>query len=106
MKKGILKRQVEKILFKNPESRNSDITLMTELWKEFYPEKVRKTQSGEFGVYFQDLHKLPTQDNIKRQRALLNAQGKYLPTDLNVRRARKISEEKWRIYCVNNKNNG
>jgi hypothetical protein len=46
-----LKAQVKYILAEKPESRNSDITLMIELWKRFYPKHIKKsTETGKQGI--------------------------------------------------------
>jgi hypothetical protein len=92
-----IKKQVEDILQTIPETRNSDITLMIELWKRFYSKLLKKGSTGELGVWLEDLHRLPREDNIKRWRAKFqNDEGKYLPTLWSVAKQRKIEEEKWR----------
>jgi len=94
-----LKSQVEFVLKEFPESRNSDITLMIELWKAYYPSKLKTGATGEKGVWLKDLYELPTQDNIKRIRAhFQNDLNLYLPTDPKVVKQRRISEDKWREF--------
>lgn len=45
---------------------------------------------------------LPREDNIKRVRAKIqNEEHKYLPTTEEVRKQRKISEEEWHAWSVN-----
>jgi len=101
MKIKDLKNKVETILRDFPETRNSDITLMIELWKKYYPKYIKENKEGGFGVYLQDLYELPREDGIKRVRAMIqNIQGKYLPTDLKVVIQRKINEEKWHAYMA------
>lgn len=87
---------VEKILRNLPDTRNSDILLTIEVWREVCPEKIRKGASGSEGVWLDDLFFMPTQDNVKRVRAKLNAEQKYFPTDWKVARARGIKEDEWR----------
>lgn len=96
--RSTLKSQVEKILRDTPSSRNSDITLTIELWKRFYPSKIKQSkETGKFGVWLDDLFTLPREDNIKRIRAhFQNDMLKYLPTSLEVVRQRRINEEVWR----------
>jgi len=95
MKKTI-KQMVEDILRNVPESRNSDVTLMIEIWRHYFPEAIKTGNSGQEGVWLEDLYKLPREDNVKRYRADLNAQGKYFPTDWEVAQARGIKEDEWR----------
>lgn len=88
---------VETILRNKPETRNSDITLMLEIWSHFFPHLVRTSAaSGKRGVWLEDIYNLPREDNIKRVRAKLNAEGKYFPTDWKVAKARGIKEDQWR----------
>lgn len=67
---------VENILRNVPESRNSDITLMIEIWKRYYPQRIKKGASGEEGVWLRDLYDLPREDGVKRIRASFNHEGK------------------------------
>lgn len=88
---------VEKILRNVPESRNSDITLLIEIWKRYYPHKLKKGASGEEGVWLKDLYDLPREDGVKRIRATFNHEGKYFPTDWKVAKGRGIKEDEWRL---------
>lgn len=90
------KTMVENILRNVPESRNSDITLMIEIWKKYYPEKLKKGSTGELGVWVKDLYDLPREDGVKRIRASFNHEGKYFPTDWKVAKGRGIKEDVWR----------
>lgn len=87
---------VETILRNVPESRNSDITLMIEIWKKYYPQRLKETKTGELGVYLKDLYDLPREDGVKRIRASFNHEGKYFPTDWKVAKGRGIKEDVWR----------
>ena len=75
-----LKARVEYCLQEYPESRNSDIHLTIHVWQVFYAEYLRDT-SGGFGldsIYLANLFKIPSQDNIKRIRAMFqNKKRKY-----------------------------
>lgn len=88
-----LRDMVEKVLQDVPETRNSDITLMIEVWKRFYSHKLQG-----MAVALQDLYELPREDNIKRLRAKFNEYGKYLPTSWEVAQQRRIDEGVWREY--------
>jgi hypothetical protein len=97
MRKNKLKDLVETMLVGIPETRNCDIRLTIEIWKRFYPDRIRKTLTGGGGIYLDDLYDLPREDNIKRYRARFqNDENKYLPTDWKVAKRRKINEGVWR----------
>lgn len=92
-----LNEMVEIILRNKPETRNSDIALMIEIWAYYFPHLVRTSQAtGHRGIWLDDLYSLPREDNIKRARAILNAEGKYYPTDWKVAKARGLKEDEWR----------
>lgn len=94
-----LKDKILYCLTTKPETRNSDIKLTNFFWIHYYPEKIFQNDKKEFCVRLLDLYDLPTEDSIKRVRAVIqNVDGVCLPTDENVRKQRKISEEKWREY--------
>lgn len=74
-----LKDQVEYILDLNPAARNSDEMLILDVCRVFpQRDKVRHASS------------------IERCRRALNQAGKYLPTDEDVARRRKLNIEEWR----------
>lgn len=87
---------VERILAGYPETRNSDTHLVIELWIKFYPEVIRKGSTGDFGIYLKDLDKVPSASAIERYRRKLNQDGKYLPTDPDVLKARGFMEDVWK----------
>lgn len=96
-----IKKMVEAVLEDVPETRNSDITLMIEIWKRYFPKYIKNGASGETGVWLKDLYELPREDNIKRMRAFVqNNRGLWLPTDWKVAKQRKINEEKWKEYIL------
>lgn len=102
MKRNELKRQILHILNKVPSTRDSDITLMIEIWKEFNPSHIKKNNVGELAIFLPSLHVLPREDNIKRIRAVIqNEEGKFLPTSWIVAKKRKINEQEWRDYVSN-----
>jgi hypothetical protein len=103
MRRNELKNQILNILREIPETRNSDITLSIELWKRYHPEYIKKNNTGELGIWLKDLYNLPSQDNVKRIRALVqNEEGKFLPTSWEVAKQRKIKEEEWLNYIRDN----
>ena len=91
------KDMVESILRNLPETRNSDIALTIEIWRKYYPSLIKKGNTGQEGVWLKDIFDLPREDNIKRERAKLNALGKYYPTDWKVAKARGLKEDLWRV---------
>ena len=94
-----LKSQVEYCLREIPETRNSDITLMIEIWKRYFPSKMKMGATGEMGVWLKDLYELPRDDNVKRIRAhFQNDLNKYLPSDQKIVKQRRINENKWRVF--------
>lgn len=92
-----VKEMVEACLRNIPETRNSDITLMIEIWRRYYPQRIKKGTTGEEGIWLKDLYDLPREDNIKRVRATFNSEGKYFPTDWEVAKGRGIKEDQWRV---------
>ena len=94
-----LKDQVEITLKDYPESRNSDVTLTIALWKKFYSAHIKVTSTNEHGILLKSLYTLPSQDNVKRCRAMIqNDEHRLLPTDSRVRKTRRIKEEEWRAW--------
>lgn len=81
-------------LAKYDDLRNNDISLQLAIIRHKYPHAVWNSKWVEY-VATWALQKV-TQDNVKRVRAKIqNEEGKYLPTDPKVRKARRINEEKW-----------
>ena len=97
-----LKDQVEIILKDYPKTRDSDVTLTIEIWKKFYKAHIKVASNGELGIYLKSLYSLPKAYDIQRYRAMINAEGRFLPTDSRVRRKRRINEEMWRAYVNSN----
>lgn len=64
-----LKSKVYRILEDYPETRNSDITLTTKIWRMFYSHIVKVGEDGDYIAKLKDLHQLPREDHIKRVRA-------------------------------------
>lgn len=96
-----LKAQIEYCLEHFPDTRDSDTTLTIQLWKKYYPQRVKQGKDGELGIYFKDLYDLPKMYNIKRIRAKIqNEEGKWLPNSWEVAKQRKISAIQWKDYCL------
>ena len=95
-----LKDQVEIILSDYPKTRDSDITLMIHLWNKFYSVHIKNTSGGQ-GIFLSSLYTLPTQESIKRIRAIIqNDEHRFLPTDSRVRKRRRIKEENWKTWVL------
>ena len=86
-----LKNQIYHCLEKYPDTRNSDILLMTTIWQEFYSEYIDDRK-----IKLDALFVLPREDSVKRMRAMLTKKNLFLPTNLEVAKKRKIKEEVWR----------
>ena len=89
-----LKQKVIEVLKKYPETRNDDILLTTQIWREFYWSHLEDDK-----IALRDLHKVPREDHVKRIRAKIqNEEGLYLPTSWIVAKKRNINEDVWREY--------
>ena len=104
-KKKKLEEEIRFCLKEYPQTRNSDIELTIRIWQTFYPTKlILREKDSRYYVAVRDLFDLPREDNVKRLRARIqNELGEFLPTDINVVRQRRINEEKWREYLLNNR---
>lgn len=92
-----LKKQVEEVLQKVPESRDSDQYLTLKIWVAFYHRMIDLTDPANPKVAFKDIMKLPREDACKRYRAKFqNDELKYLPTRWEVAKKRQLNEEVWR----------
>jgi len=102
-----LKQKVEHCLTKYPETRNSDIKLTNSIWVEYYSKYLKRDDKGNLMVRLLDLYELPTQESVKRVRAELNSNKKYLPTDKNVLKQRRLLEKEYRYkYSPSNPSMG
>lgn len=97
MEKLELTKKVMYILEKYEWARNSDVMLHMILINEYFPESIVTFSEKEIFVNTLTLYRV-REDHIKRIRARFNAKGLYLPTDENVRKQRKISQEIWENY--------
>jgi len=84
-----LSDKVESILERYEEARNSDITLMVKLWKEYH-------NVGDY-VPVDRLYDLPRLDFIARiRRHIQSDEKRFLPTSWEVARSRGWQEEAWK----------
>lgn len=95
-----LEEKVLYVLDKYPKTRNDDVDLtLTILWV-YLPDEF--TKIGEKVFVGTTALRRVREDNVKRVRAKIqNDQGKFLPTDPDVRKKRKITEEDWFNYAQN-----
>lgn len=96
-----LHQMVSHFLRENEELRNDDIALQLALIKHKYPSAVRTSQIDQQEYVAVFALRRFTQDNVKRVRAKIqNEEGLYLPTDPEVRKQRKISQESWAAWLA------
>ena len=95
--------QVEWALEIFERTRNCDIELMLEVWRNFYPEHVCYDGTEEM-IFTSSLDHLPRLDHITRVRRMIQMdKGKFLPTDWKVAKARRIEMSVWKEYVLDNK---
>jgi hypothetical protein len=88
MNKFTIKRMVEHCLEHYPKTRDSDITLMIQVWKSFH--NVGDTISVVM------LYDLPREDHIKRWRAKIqNEENRFLPSSWEIAKKRNIERAEW-----------
>lgn len=99
-----MKRNIKNLLFtqtmtilKNYErARDDDLYLTVKLWVEFYPECIVVHDEVPLVALKSITQFLPREDHVSRiRRKIQNDMVLYLPTDLKIRKKRKIAEEKW-----------
>ena len=97
-----LRKIVEAELAQTEKARNDDRFLTLAIWWRHYPEYFIVHECKHY-IRADAVLSLPREDNIKRLRAKIqNEEGKYLPTNADVRKKRGISEEVWLKYCTYN----
>lgn len=101
-----LKDNVDYILNQHEQCRNDDGVLLSTYYMKFNNQQVFLALNTKEGVS-KMLHNLFTTvdnpANIIRIRQKLQQMGKYMPTDLEVVKQRKINEEKWLDYMRQSK---
>lgn len=97
-----LKFQVESVLKDFPESRNSDITLLVELWKRYYPDSISNFVATGASISLDTLYSLPQEGAVGRIRRFIQndktrtKELRYLPTNPEIIKQRRMSEDLWR----------
>lgn len=90
-------KAVVQVLESDPESRNDDRRLTFKVLQQLKGESKTNILVLKIG----ELWKLPAFATIARVRAVLqNNLNKYLPTVLEVRKKRRISEQAWLTYIT------
>jgi hypothetical protein len=88
--------EVKDILAEFEDARNSDIVLTSRLWKKFYPSHIHNFEGKNY-IALESLTVVPMFDTISRARRIIqNDEYTYLPTKLEVAKARRINEDVWR----------
>jgi len=87
------KEMVEYCLKAYPETANSDVQLTFRIIHLFYNQHIRIID-GKWWVSC-EIQKIIREDHVKRIRAKFNEEGKYLPTDPEVIKQRRLNEQVW-----------
>jgi len=88
-------KQVENVLLRHPQTRNSDIDLMITIWEEYYSELI--DEEGKIKLH--SLFELPREDHIKRIRTKIqNEERRFLPTDLGILIERAKLSDEWKRF--------
>lgn len=94
-----VKGKVEYCLNKYEVCRNSDKKLFNAILVEFYHSKLfdvtNENGTTSKAIRITDSYDMPASSVIERVRRKFNEEGKYLPTDSEVIRQRKINEKEW-----------
>lgn len=97
-----LKDMVRDSLRDDEQSRNSDIRLFNYLLVNRFGHFLFKDADGDYAIKLKALYDVPSQDNVKRARAVIqNGDHEYLPTTDDIRRKRQISESDWYYWLIN-----
>lgn len=90
------KEKTAAVLKKYSATRNSDMNLYAHYLYMYYPGKIIKNQADELCIRLSDLKEMPTMENIRRSRQIIqNDDGMFLPTDPEVAKERGIKEKDW-----------
>tara|TARA_R100001086_G_scaffold118472_2_gene60888 strand:- start:1487 stop:1819 length:333 start_codon:yes stop_codon:yes gene_type:complete len=100
------KERVALILKEHEAARNNDGTLMAYYIDRFHSDLVHKAEKLGKVIPLSNMKYLPPFESIRRVRAIIqNVDGKYLPTDEKVIKARRIKEANMRDCEVREANN-
>jgi len=92
-----LQDKVEVVLRDYPETRNSDLKLTVQMWKNYFPEYVHSNIHGEEYIMIDDFTTLlPREDFVSRCRRKVQEKGLYLPTLWTIAKKRQINEDVWK----------
>jgi len=78
--------------------RDDDIKLMRLLWGNFYQQYLFQDKEDYWCIRTESLHKLPTQESIKRARADFQSKGQYMPLRAETYKRRHMSQEVYRRF--------
>lgn len=101
-KKDNLYSRVHELLKQYPQTRNSDKNLYLTYWVKYQRELVEKV-GDDWRIKDPSLFsvlKLQDPNEISRMRRKIQEKGEYLPTLESVRKARRISEDEWKTYML------
>ena len=91
------RQKVETILRDHENARNNDGSLYAHFLSKYCSHLIVTDANGEKAIALKNFRNLPPMENIRRSRQIIqNDNNLYLPTDPEVRKARKIKEENWR----------
>jgi len=94
--RGDLYKKIIHCLIKYPETRNSDLELTRKIWGEYYGHYLDWINDTTV-IPLKNLNLVPTQDSIKRIRAMIqNDEKRFLPTDWRIAKKRGWEEIEWR----------
>ncbi len=98
-----LMQKTEQILAKYKRARNDDKYLCIVFWWEYHRGILEMDANNKNPkILLENILQLPSQDFISRCRRKIQESGKYLPTDWEVARKRKINEDVWKNYMLGN----
>ena len=84
------------VLDDEPDTRNSDVRLMTRIWERFFGAYMLLV-GGHKAVWIDDLFKLPREDQVKRIRARIqNVERMYPPTAWKIAEKRGWLVDVWK----------
>lgn len=98
-----LTEKVRACLEKHPDTRDDDVLLTYRIIETYRPDDVRQIEVDGSPVVFIRARAVfaVREDQVKRIRAKIqNELGEFLPTNPEVRRKRKISEEAWQRWAT------
>jgi len=94
--RGDLYKKIIHCLIKYPETRNSDLELTRKIWGEYYGHYLDWINDTTV-IPLKNLNLVPTQDSIKRIRAMIqNDYHKFPPTNWKIAKKRGWEEIEWR----------